>query len=96
MMAGNIVPDIPDAPVITPVRSVVAPETDVGAFTRAVDGIGASLDSAQGAEDAFASGSGSLVDAMYERARADISLSVATAATSRILQDVQSLLSMQV
>jgi flagellar hook-basal body complex protein FliE len=95
-MGVTIVPDIPDAPVVAPVRKVQPSETDVGAFAHAVDGIGASLESAQGAEDAFASGSGSLVDAMYERARADISLSVATATTSRILQDVQSLLSMQV
>jgi flagellar hook-basal body complex protein FliE len=65
-------------------------------FARAVDGVTAMMQQAESAEDNFASGLGSLEKAVYERARADIALSVATATTGRILQSVQSLLSMQV
>lgn len=66
------------------------------AFARALDGISGALTDATGAEDAFAAGRGSLQDAAYERARADVAISVATAAAGRATQVVQSLLSMQV
>jgi flagellar hook-basal body complex protein FliE len=51
---------------------------------------------AQSAEDAFARGAGSLQDAVYERARADVALAVATAAAQRGAQAIQSILNMQV
>ena len=69
---------------------------DASAFARAVDGVGDTLRGAQAAEDAFANGSGTLQQAAYERARADVAMAVATAAASRCAQAVQSLLNMQV
>jgi flagellar hook-basal body complex protein FliE len=65
-------------------------------FARALDAVGSVLEGAQRAEDAFANGAGTLQDAVYERARADVVLSVATATVQRAAQAVQSLLNMQV
>ena len=48
------------------------------------------------AEDDFAYGRGTLQDAIYERAQADVALSVATATAQRIAQAAQSVLNMQV
>jgi flagellar hook-basal body complex protein FliE len=96
------IPDsnVPDAAHIPHVPNVTAVSNDTKPlpeeFARAVDGVTAMMQQAESAEDNFASGSGSLENAVYERARADIALSVATATTGRILQSVQSLLSMQV
>jgi flagellar hook-basal body complex protein FliE len=81
-------PRLPDAP--------QEQADDASAFARAVDGIAANLRGAQAAEDAFADGSGTLQQAAYERARADVALAVATTAASRCAQAVQSLLNMQV
>lgn len=69
---------------------------DASAFSHAVDALGQALDGATQAEDAFAHGSGSLQDAMYERARADVALSVATATVQRSAQAIQSILNMQI
>ena len=66
------------------------------AFGRAVDALGALLDGASNAEDRFAAGRGSLQDAVYERARADVALAVATAAAQRGAQALQSLLNLQI
>jgi flagellar hook-basal body complex protein FliE len=65
-------------------------------FARALDAIEATLAGATRAEDAFAYGSGTLETAVYERARADVALSVATATAQRLVQAVQSVLNMQV
>ena len=73
-----------------------ADAADPGAFARALDGVGSVLQRAEQAEDAFAAGSGTLQDAMYERARADVALSVAAASMQRTAQALQSILSMQV
>jgi flagellar hook-basal body complex protein FliE len=75
-----------------------APVSDAGAadFTRALDAIAAALTGANRAEDAFAYGRGTLEDAAYERAQADVALSIATATAQRITQAVQSVLNMQV
>jgi flagellar hook-basal body complex protein FliE len=54
------------------------------------------LTGANRAEDAFAYGRGSLQEAIYERAQADVALSVATATAARLTQAVQSVLNMQV
>jgi len=67
-----------------------------GAFARALDLIGDLLSGATRAEDAFARGSGDLQNAVYERARADVALSVAAATAQRVAQTVQSLLNMQI
>lgn len=69
---------------------------DAAAFARALDGLADVLSSANRAEDAFAQGRGNLQDAVYERARADIALSVATATAQRTAQSLQSVLNMQV
>ena len=69
---------------------------DAAGFTKALDALGEMLGSAENAEDSFAYGGGTLQEAVYERARADVALSVATATAQRITQSVQSVLNMQV
>ncbi|HKU67929.1 MAG TPA: flagellar hook-basal body complex protein FliE [Candidatus Baltobacteraceae bacterium] len=69
---------------------------DGNAFGKMLDGLGAVLGGAERAEDAFAAGAGALQTAVYERARADVALSVATAAAQRTAQALQSILNMQV
>jgi flagellar hook-basal body complex protein FliE len=71
--------------------------TDAAAdFERVLDAFGSMLETAQSAEDAFANGEGSLQDAVYERARADVALSIATAAAGRTTQAIASIVNMQV
>jgi flagellar hook-basal body complex protein FliE len=65
-------------------------------FARTLDAVGSLLDGANAAEDAFARGSGSLQSAVYERARADVALSVATATVQRAAQALTSILNMQI
>ena len=72
------------------------PKFDSAGFTRALDAVGALLDGANAAEDAFASGAGSLQHAVYERARADVALSIATAAAQHSAQALTSILNMQI
>jgi hypothetical protein len=69
---------------------------DQSGFASALDAIGRVLGEATQAEDAFAGGTGSLQDAMYRRAQADVALSVATAAAQRTAQAVQTLLNLQI
>lgn len=83
------------APDAAPLQRTSAPH-DSTAFARALDGVGALLTGAERAEDAFAAGRGDLQTAVYERARADVALSVATAAAQRTAQALQSILTMQV
>lgn len=89
MRVEALVPDI--APGLRP-----ASAPDAGAFSGMLDDLGAVFQKAEGAEDAFASGTGDLQSAVYERARADVALSVATAAAQRGAQALQSILNMQV
>jgi flagellar hook-basal body complex protein FliE len=70
--------------------------SDASAFAAALDAIGRVLGGATQAEDAYANGGGSLQDAMYRRAQADVVLSVATAAAQRAAQAVQTLLNLQI
>ena len=67
-----------------------------GDFASLLDGAGSLFATAERAEDAFAAGSGTLQDAVYERARADVALSVAAAAAQRGASALQTILSMQV
>lgn len=83
---------VPDAPIAPPLPR----EGDAGAFVRALDALGDTLHGAERAEDAFAAGAGSLQEAVYDRARADVALSVATAAAQRSAQAISSILNMQV
>jgi flagellar hook-basal body complex protein FliE len=81
---------IPDAPLSR------TESPDAGAFGKALDALGDVLTGAQRSEDAYANGRGTLQTAVYERARADVALSVATATAQRLAQSVQSILNMQV
>jgi flagellar hook-basal body complex protein FliE len=86
---------------VAPLVPDMAPGPDANAhdsagFARALDALGGALTGATRAEDAFAHGAGTLEAAVYERARADVALSVATATTQRVVQAVQSILNMQI
>ncbi len=88
----TVEPLLPDAPL-----AAASPrDGDAGAFVRALDALGGMLRGAESAEDAFAAGAGSLQEAVYERARADVALSAATAAAQRTAQSISSVLNMQV
>lgn len=87
MTVEPLVPDAPPAP---------AQSRDDDLFARALDGVAAALMGATRAEDAFAYGHDTLQDAIYERAQADVALSVATATAARLVQALQTVFNMQV
>jgi flagellar hook-basal body complex protein FliE len=89
MTVEPLIPDVARLP-----SAVASP--DRAPFADVLDALGATLERAQGAEDAFAAKRGSLQDAIYERARADVALAVATAAAQHAAQAVQSVLNMQI
>ena len=89
MRVEALIPDV--AP-----RSTEASSAESSSFGKVLDDLGAVLSKANRAEDAFAAGNGDLQSAVYERARADVVLSVATAAAQRTTQALQSILNMQV
>jgi len=93
MTVEPLIPDV--APIAGAPALAQAPAGDAG-FSAALDALGATLSRAEGAEDAFAAKRGSLQEAMYERARADVALAVAAAAAQHAAQAVQSVLNMQV
>lgn len=87
----TVEPIVPDAPV-APGAAVA----DAASFNHALDAVAEALSGATRAEDAFSAGAGTLQNAVYERARADVALAVATSTAQRIAQAVQSVLNMQV
>jgi flagellar hook-basal body complex protein FliE len=87
----RVEPFVPD---VAPAMPTASPAE--ASFSNALDALGATLERAQGAEDAFAAKRGSLQEAIYERARADVALAVATAAAQHAAQSVQSVLNMQI
>lgn len=87
----RVEPLVPDVPLERP-----QPAADGRAFGTALQSIGDVMARANAVEDAFAAGSGQLGAAIYERARADVVLSIATAAAQRGAQALQSILNMQV
>lgn len=88
----RIDPIVPDAAAAAPSpRSASA-----GGFAQLVDSAAAQLDRADTAEAAFAHGTGGLQEMVVERARADISLSVAATAAQRAAQALNSILGMQI
>lgn len=89
MRIESLVPDVAEIPA----RSA---KPNRSAFGKILDDLGAMFGKAERAEDAFASGGGDLQTAIYERARADVALSVATAAAQRSAQALQAILNMQV
>jgi flagellar hook-basal body complex protein FliE len=88
MRIETLIPDVP------PRLTTNAPQDNT--FGRILDDLGSVLGKAERSEDAFAAGTGDLQTAVYERARADVALSVATAAAQRTAQALQSILNMQV
>lgn len=92
MMPVRAIPLMPDAPQL----SATTASADGNTFGKLLDDVGATLDRASRAENAFAAHAGSLQDAVYERARADVVVAAAAAAASRIVQSVQTLTNMQV
>jgi len=78
------------------IAPALAPAPDAAGFAKAVDAIGTVLNEATRAEDAYARGNGSLQDAEYRRAQADITLSVAVAAVQRAAQAMQTVLNLSV
>ncbi len=87
----NVRPIVPDAAVVANAPAV-APHS----FAGIVDALGATLRAGSRAEDAFAAGSGSLRDAVYARAKADVAVEVAAAEVRHAAQALQSILTMQV
>jgi flagellar hook-basal body complex protein FliE len=87
MRIEALIPDTSPSPATAP---------NGNAFGNMLDDLGSVLGGAERAEDAFAAGAGDLQSAIYERARADVALSVATAAAQRTAQALQSILNMQV
>jgi len=85
----------PDAPLGTP---VTPPPGDAfgNAVLGALDAASASLERADGAERAFAGGHGGLQEMVLERAQADVALSLASTAASRVSQALGTILGMQV
>ncbi|HTU69657.1 MAG TPA: flagellar hook-basal body complex protein FliE [Candidatus Baltobacteraceae bacterium] len=69
---------------------------DETGFARALDQVGKVLSDATSAEDAYANGGGSLQDAVYRRAQADVTIAVATAAVQRAAQAVQTVMNLQI
>lgn len=67
-----------------------------GAFAGILDALGTTLRAGSRAEDSFAAGQGSLRDAVYARAKADVAVEVAAAELQHAAQALQSILTMQV
>jgi flagellar hook-basal body complex protein FliE len=89
----TVEPLIPDAP---PGASMVQSAPDDSIFGQVLDALGSTLQNAQSAEDAFSNGRGSLQEAIYERARADVALSIATASAQRAAQAIGAIFNMQI
>ncbi len=87
----KITPLSPDVPSFT-----LAPKIQPGDFGAALDRAGAALMQADSAETDFASGNGDLQNAIFERAKADVVLSVASAAAQRTAQALSTILSMPI
>lgn len=95
MKVEPLIPDAP-APLFPDAAGPPQSNDDRAAFARAIDALSGVLAGATRAEDDFAYGKGTLQDAIYERAQADVALSVATATVQRVAQAAQSVLNMQV
>ena len=88
----KITPLLPDIALPT----TAAPhDGDASDFLSAVNAASGTLMKADKAENAFAAGSGGLQEAVFERARADIVVSIASAAASRTAQALNTVLGMQ-
>ena len=90
----TVTPLVPDLGAEGPQPS--AGSNDSVAFGKVLSQIGDALDRAESAEDRFATGIGDLQSAVIARARADVALSIATAAAGRAAQALSQLLNMQI
>jgi flagellar hook-basal body complex protein FliE len=93
----------------TPVATVIEPDAPRGADAASTDastfGFGNLVDAlqtgtqtlqhAQGAENAFIAGTGGLQEMVFKRAKADILVSIAAAASSRVTQSIDTISQMQ-
>jgi flagellar hook-basal body complex protein FliE len=95
MTVEPLVPDVAPVP-RNPLEQKQSWDDAGMGFGEILNGLGQTFERAANSEDAFARGSGNLVEAVYERAQADVALSVATAAAQRAAQGLQTVLSMQV
>jgi flagellar hook-basal body complex protein FliE len=86
---------VPDGGAL-PIRSGIPSPTVAKGFAQLVDAAGSALSKADAAETAFAHGTGGLQEMVVERARADITLSVAATGAQRAAQALNSLLGMQI
>ena len=84
------------APILPDEPSIRINRGDAAFFSSALDDLDSALTGAARAEDDFAYGRGTLQAAVYERAQADVALSVAVATAQRAAQSVQSVFNMQV
>jgi flagellar hook-basal body complex protein FliE len=98
-----------DAAQNTPVATVIEPDapraSQAGGTGMATFGFGSLIDAlqagtqtlqrAEGAENAFIAGTGGLQEMVFERAKADVLVSIATAASSRVTQSINSITQMQ-
>ena len=91
MKVELLTPDAPRDDMPSPTQ-----DDAIGGFARALDAAGEVLNAASDAEDAYAAGRGPLEAAVYARARADVTISVASAAAQRAAQAVQTLMNLQV
>jgi len=83
-------------PLVPDTAFTVAPVPAANAFATLVDAASAVLASADGAEAAFAAHRGGMQEMVVERARADIAVQIAAAATQHAAQALQTLLGMQI
>ena len=88
----RVVPLEPDLPKV----GAPVPQGDANGFTAALSTIARALGRADNAENAYAAGSGTLQDAVLERARADVALAIAAATAQRTATAMQSILNLQI
>lgn len=95
---GGVAPLTGEAPHVEPLGGAAPAEDPVG-FGTLVDLLGTgqrAFARADAAERSFVAGSGDLQAMVLERARADMILSAASAASGRATQAIQTILNMQV
>lgn len=85
-----------DAPLAAPSPAPVGGDAFLHALGDALGGAGDALARADAAERAFAAHRSGLQEMVLERARADVMLSLASAAASRTVQSLSTILGMQV
>lgn len=97
MTVEPLVPDTPPAGGMIPTPQMPAPDDPlVGEFQAAIGSVGGALSDANTAQQSFINGTGSLQSMVFERARADALLEVASSVAQHAGQELNQLLNMQV